>query len=108
MESFDKLSDVEENNGTSLAAAIPLTQVDDTKNVPANNLYKDPAKAPAELGDNSNNDLLVYMPISSMNDKTAFNFSKTNIMFVIIIILLIFILFIYMNDIPKLPNIFLY
>jgi len=91
---------MEEYKETSSASAIPLTKV--------NNPNNDPTNTPPKLGDNSNSDLLVYMPISSMNDKNAFNFSKTNIMFVIIIILLIFILFIYMNDIPKLPNIFLY
>jgi hypothetical protein len=93
-------AELPKNKGETDPVVIPLTQVDASNN--------DPTNTPAKLGDNSNNDLLVYTPISTMNDKNAFNFSKTNIMFVIIIILLIFILFIYMNDIPKLPNIFLY
>ena len=85
MESFDKLSDTSDspeltqNKGETNPVVIPLI----TSNEQSNNLYNN-TEAPAKLGDNSNSDLLVYMPISSMNNKNAFNFSKTNIMFVII------------------------
>lgn len=51
--------------------------------------------------------ILVTVPIAAMNEKSV-KFTKVNIMFIIIIILLILLLFIYINDIPEFPNIFLY
>ena len=89
---------VENNSGSGIFTEKVTPVTSDTPDTP---------DTPDTTNDDSTDTILIAMPISSIDDKSV-KFSKTNIMFVIIIILLIVILFIYMNDIPKLPNIFLY